>query len=157
MSFEMPITIATALDRIHRREYVLPAIQREFVWSRDKITRLFDSLMRGYPIGSFLMWHVDATKGRIRAGHMGDHHVGRADRAARLRIMPSASGDAPRALIARTRAWPHQNRGGDARRGQSTWSRPAVLHAAVSAASRAPSACLASRTLAATIAASASG
>ncbi|MGW5663279.1 DUF262 domain-containing protein [Streptomyces sp. NPDC003758] len=58
MSFQTPITIASALERIHRREYVLPAIQREFVWSRDKITRLFDSLMRGYPIGSFLMWQV---------------------------------------------------------------------------------------------------
>jgi hypothetical protein len=58
VSFQTPITIAAALDRIHRREYVLPAIQREFVWPRDKITRLFDSLMRGYPIGSFLMWQV---------------------------------------------------------------------------------------------------
>jgi uncharacterized protein with ParB-like and HNH nuclease domain len=43
MSFQTPITIASALERIHCREYVLPAIQREFVWSRDKITRLFDS------------------------------------------------------------------------------------------------------------------
>jgi hypothetical protein len=59
VSFQTPITIANALDRIHRREYVLPAIQREFVWSRDKITRLFDSLMRGYSIGSFHMWNVN--------------------------------------------------------------------------------------------------
>lgn len=59
MSFQTPITIADALGKIRDREYVLPAIQREFVWSRDKITRLFDSLMRGYPIGSFLMWQVD--------------------------------------------------------------------------------------------------
>ncbi len=61
MGFEAPITIAKALDRIRSREYVLPAIQREFVWSRDKITKLFDSLMRGYPIGSFLMWEVDSS------------------------------------------------------------------------------------------------
>lgn len=61
MGFEAPITIAKALDRVQSREYVLPAIQREFVWGRDKITRLFDSLMRGYPIGSFLMWEVDPT------------------------------------------------------------------------------------------------
>lgn len=59
MSFQTPITITSALEKIHRRDYVLPAIQREFVWSRDKITRLFDSLMRGYPIGSFLMWQVN--------------------------------------------------------------------------------------------------
>jgi len=61
VSFQTPITIAEALGKIRDREYVLPAIQREFVWSRDKITRLFDSLMRGYPIGSFLMWQVEAA------------------------------------------------------------------------------------------------
>lgn len=59
MPFQTPITIADALGKIRDREYVLPAIQREFVWSRDKITKLFDSLMRGYPIGSFLMWQVE--------------------------------------------------------------------------------------------------
>ena len=76
MAFEAPITIAKALDRIHRRDYVLPAIQREFVWGRDKITRLFDSLMRGYPIGSFLMWQVDAASaGRfVFYDFMRDYH-----------------------------------------------------------------------------------
>jgi hypothetical protein len=38
---------------------VLPAIQREFVWDTDQICRLFDSLMRRYPIGPFLFWQVD--------------------------------------------------------------------------------------------------
>lgn len=59
MAFETPITIKVALDHIHRHEYVLPAIQREFVWRTDQIERLFDSLMLGYPIGSFLFWKVD--------------------------------------------------------------------------------------------------
>lgn len=59
MSFQAPITIKTTLDRMHRHDYVLPAIQREFVWDRDRITRLFDSLMRGYPIGSFLFWKIE--------------------------------------------------------------------------------------------------
>ena len=44
----------------HRR-YILPDIQREFVWSAKKVERLFDSLMRGYPIGSFLFWKLDET------------------------------------------------------------------------------------------------
>jgi len=59
MPFQTPITIATALERMHRHEYVLPAIQREFVWGPDRICTLFDSLMRGYPVGSLLFWHVD--------------------------------------------------------------------------------------------------
>jgi len=31
----------------------LPAIQREFVWDTDQIIRLFDSVLRDYPIGAF--------------------------------------------------------------------------------------------------------
>src|SRR5579875_47738 len=39
--------------------YFLPAIQREFVWNQHQITRLFDSIMQNYPIGSFLFWELD--------------------------------------------------------------------------------------------------
>ena len=51
-------TIKETLDEIHRRDLVLPAIQREFVWSDEQICRLFDSLMQGYPFGTFLYWRV---------------------------------------------------------------------------------------------------
>ena len=50
--------VSKILESVHNRTYVLPAIQREFVWGTDKIRRLFDSLLRGYPIGSFLFWRV---------------------------------------------------------------------------------------------------
>ncbi len=59
MAFQTPVTIKAAIDHIHNNRYLLPAIQREFVWSPHQIERLFDSLMRGYPIGSFLFWRVD--------------------------------------------------------------------------------------------------
>lgn len=55
-------TIKEALRRIERHEYVLPAIQREFVWSTDQICALFDSLMQGYPFGEFLFWQIDADR-----------------------------------------------------------------------------------------------
>ncbi len=58
MPFETPIAIREVIQRIHSREYLLPGIQREFVWDQDQICRLFDSLLRGYPIGSFLFWRV---------------------------------------------------------------------------------------------------
>ena len=58
MSFQTPRSIEEMLTAIHRREYLMPAIQREFVWSADQITKLVDSLMRGYPVGSFLLWDV---------------------------------------------------------------------------------------------------
>lgn len=59
MAFVEPITIKEAIDNVHKKNYLLPAIQREFVWSTDQIERLFDSLMRDYPISSFLFWEVD--------------------------------------------------------------------------------------------------
>jgi len=58
MSFQTPRSIEEMLTAIHRREYLMPAIQREFVWGVDQITKLVDSLMRGYPVGSFLLWDV---------------------------------------------------------------------------------------------------
>lgn len=52
-------TIQKTLDAIHRHDLVLPAIQREFVWRPAQICRLFDSLMQGYPFGTFLYWRVE--------------------------------------------------------------------------------------------------
>jgi hypothetical protein len=58
MTFQTPLPAEKVLEEIHRNSYVLPAIQREFIWSTDQIRMLFDSLLRGYPIGSFLFWRV---------------------------------------------------------------------------------------------------
>jgi Protein of unknown function DUF262 len=60
--FQTPITIKQALERISKRAYVLPAIQREFVWNADQVCELFDSLLRKYPIGAFLFWEVEAAR-----------------------------------------------------------------------------------------------
>lgn len=51
-------TIKDALDKIAKNEYVLPAIQREFVWKPGQICKLFDSVMQGYPFGTLLFWHI---------------------------------------------------------------------------------------------------
>ncbi len=64
MAYQTPITIKKALQRIHARDYVLPAIQREFVWRPEQICQLFDSLLRGYPIGAFLFWNVTPARSR---------------------------------------------------------------------------------------------
>lgn len=62
MPFETPITIEEAIGNICTRKYLLPSIQREVVWGTDRMERLFDSLMRDYPIGSFLFWRVEKQK-----------------------------------------------------------------------------------------------
>ena len=51
-------TIKQALDAIASNKHVLPAIQREFVWSPEQISMLFDSVMQGYPFGDFLFWRI---------------------------------------------------------------------------------------------------
>ncbi len=53
-----PDTIAATLKKLNEK-YLLPAIQREFVWAPEQVIKLFDSVMRGYPIGSFLFWELD--------------------------------------------------------------------------------------------------
>lgn len=62
MAYQTALTIAEVINDIHRKKYLLPAIQREFVWNTNQIERLFDSLMRDYPISSFLFWGVDKEK-----------------------------------------------------------------------------------------------
>ena len=62
MAYQTAITIKSAIDHIKKQHYVLPSIQREFVWSTDQIETLFDSLMRDYPISTFLFWKVDKNK-----------------------------------------------------------------------------------------------
>jgi hypothetical protein len=52
-------SIMALLNRIHNdHTLVLPDIQRDFVWERDQIRLLFDSLMKGYPFGSLLIWET---------------------------------------------------------------------------------------------------
>ncbi len=59
MGYLPPATIAETLRSIQKGELILPAIQREFVWSPEQVVGLFDSVMRGYPIGGFLSWKVE--------------------------------------------------------------------------------------------------
>jgi len=62
MSFQAPITISEAIFNVHNKKYLLPAIQREFIWDTFQISRLFDSLLKDFPIGSFLFWKVEKQK-----------------------------------------------------------------------------------------------
>lgn len=46
------------MTQIDNNEIVLPAIQRNFVWNEERITMMFDSIMRGYPLGITLLWET---------------------------------------------------------------------------------------------------
>lgn len=61
MSYEYK-SIREVVEMIGRNEVYLPALQRKFVWNHDQIESFFDSIMRGYPIGTFLFWFVKGEK-----------------------------------------------------------------------------------------------
>jgi hypothetical protein len=44
----------------------IPQFQRDFVWSRDKSAALIDSILRGYPIGTFILWRTKETLRSVR-------------------------------------------------------------------------------------------
>lgn len=53
------ITIYEALENIKNGKCVMPAFQRQYVWSMEQIEKLWDSILLDYPIATFLFWHVD--------------------------------------------------------------------------------------------------
>lgn len=59
------MSIVNLLKQIKNEEIVLPAIQRDFVWNKERIEKLLDSIMRGYPIGIILIeiyWITDTIR-----------------------------------------------------------------------------------------------
>src|SRR5665647_3789433 len=48
--------ISTILDKIDENQLRVPAFQREYVWKRDDVKQLVDSLIKEYPTGTMLTW-----------------------------------------------------------------------------------------------------
>ena len=53
------ITIFEALHHIKSGKFIMPAFQRQYVWSMEQIEKLWDSILLDYPIATFLFWHID--------------------------------------------------------------------------------------------------
>lgn len=64
MAYQTALTIESVIKDIDSKKYILPSIQREFVWSTKQIEKLFDSLMMDYPINAFLFWKVPKEKAK---------------------------------------------------------------------------------------------
>lgn len=60
--------ISTILDHIDNGHIALPEFQRGYVWNRDQVRGLFDSLYRRHPVGGLLVWATEAKT----AAHRGD-------------------------------------------------------------------------------------
>jgi hypothetical protein len=69
------------VEDIRHGNIALPDIQRPFVWSSSKIRDLFDSMYRGYPVGTLMFWETGAEVGTRQVGG------GERDRVAKLLIV----------------------------------------------------------------------
>jgi len=58
--------IATILDHIDNGYMALPEFQRGYVWNRDQVRSLFDSLYRRHPIGELLVWVTESISASCR-------------------------------------------------------------------------------------------
>lgn len=53
------ISIEEAIQKIVDNKILLPAIQRDYVWKRQAIEMMFDSILRGYPINTLMFWRIN--------------------------------------------------------------------------------------------------
>ena len=60
--------ISTILDHIDIGHMALPEFQRGYVWNRDQVRGLFDSLYKRHPVGGLLVWATESQT----ATHRGD-------------------------------------------------------------------------------------
>lgn len=63
--------ISTILDYIDNGHMALPEFQRGYVWSRDQVRGLFNSLYRRHPVGGLLVWATQSEE----AIHRGDQQL----------------------------------------------------------------------------------
>ena len=63
MNFEQPKPdskkYSDLISDIEKGIIKIPKFQREFVWGIDKTAKLLDSILKGYPIGTFILWKTD--------------------------------------------------------------------------------------------------
>ncbi|MFI6296350.1 DUF262 domain-containing protein [Nonomuraea sp. NPDC050790] len=60
--------VARLVELAWRGHIRVPEFQRDFRWTRKDVMRLFDSIVRGYPIGSLLLWIKEAPAGPLKLG-----------------------------------------------------------------------------------------
>jgi len=53
------IKVRELVDKVQRGELTLPEMQRRYVWPATRVRDLLDSLYRGYPSGTILVWETD--------------------------------------------------------------------------------------------------
>ncbi len=60
------VTFTSLLAEIQNGTIKIPQFQRDFVWSKAKSAKLLDSIVKGYPIGTFILWKTNERLRSIR-------------------------------------------------------------------------------------------
>ena len=68
LSTSQSYSIAGLRDLVRAGRLRVPQFQRSFRWERRDVLNLVDSVLRGYPIGSLLLWKREARAERLRIG-----------------------------------------------------------------------------------------
>ncbi|WP_428342374.1 GmrSD restriction endonuclease domain-containing protein [Mycobacterium sp.] len=55
------------LSQIENGTIKIPQFQRDFVWTRAKSAALLDSIVKGYPVGTFIFWHTNEQLRTVRS------------------------------------------------------------------------------------------
>lgn len=65
--------ITTYLDELKNQTYQIPTFQRDVVWEKENVKKLWDSIYKFYPLGSILVWKTDLKLQNHR--HIGGHKI----------------------------------------------------------------------------------
>lgn len=66
------VSIASYLEYLQRGDYQIPTFQREIVWEKENVKKLWDSIYKFYPLGSILIWKTNTKLHNHReiGGHL---------------------------------------------------------------------------------------
>ena len=71
--------VGNLLDDVMNGRIGLPDLQRPFVWADSKVRNLFDSMMKGFPIGYVMLWASPADYTNTKSIGVGDKQFKRPD------------------------------------------------------------------------------
>ncbi|NDJ15349.1 MAG: DUF262 domain-containing protein, partial [Acidobacteriia bacterium] len=60
------VTFTSLFAEIENGTIKIPQFQRDFVWSKARSAKLLDSIVKGYPIGTFILWKTNERLRSIR-------------------------------------------------------------------------------------------
>lgn len=72
----MQYAISAILGLFETEDFVIPEIQRPFVWKRSQVRDLIDSLYNGYPTGYIIAWETPDVQTKLMAALIERYYKG---------------------------------------------------------------------------------